>query len=271
MRLALALAMAAAVHTAALADVVCAPPPQQTAADVKKSIETSARGLLSSRNVVQTIETSAKNLYAAYPNADQVVIKLSYLNVACQIVRDSNWSPARKLKWFLAFQSAALNTRNLLPERPAVKKRAVASGRDTAGGTNPDYDPRYDPIYAAYAMNQKQAEASVTADEAHLKPWCVPAFPDQYVVVLSERDRFLYLSAARQALEKHGEVKIVGYEFETGMSTAYGLGFSGRRARAVADLLVGMGIPQQKLSVDWVANKGSIETIGTRYCAAIIS
>jgi outer membrane protein OmpA-like peptidoglycan-associated protein len=238
---------------AARAQMDCPDSPRQVAPLVTKEVRSNVHGLIQQSEVVSRIETSSRNLYAAYPHADTIVIKLTELAVACQILRHSNMPAEKQLALLKNYQTASLNSADRSP--PRRKTAAVPA----------------DPPYAAYAMNQQRAEAAVTAAEAKAKPWCVPAFPDMFTLVLYERDRFLYMGAAKDALARHGVVRVSGYEFETGMSQAYGLRFSERRARAVADMLIGMGFPADKIEIEGRGSQAQIEIIGSRYCAAVIS
>jgi outer membrane protein OmpA-like peptidoglycan-associated protein len=245
----------AALPVAARAEMTCPEPPRQVAPMVTKELRSSVHGLIRQSEVVTRIETSSRNLYAAYPHADTIVIKLTELYVACELLRQSNMPAERQLALLKNYQTASLNSAERSPPR-----------RRTAAPANPA-----DPPYTAYAMTQQQAEAAVTAAEAKAKPWCVPAFPDMFALVLYERDRFLYYGAAKDALARKGVVRVSGYEFETGMSQAYGLRFSERRARAVADMLVAMGFPADKIEIEGLGSQAQIEIIGSRYCAAVIS
>ena len=57
--------------------------------------------------------------------------------------------------------------------------------------------------------------------------------------------------AANYAAAGHAtKVTVVGYT-DTSGSAAYNIRLSERRAKAVADALVGMGVAQTALSVDW--------------------
>jgi outer membrane protein OmpA-like peptidoglycan-associated protein len=57
--------------------------------------------------------------------------------------------------------------------------------------------------------------------------------------------------AANYAAAGHAtKISIVGHT-DTSGSPAYNVGLSERRAKAVADALVGMGVAQTALSVDW--------------------
>ena len=75
-------------------------------------------------------------------------------------------------------------------------------------------------------------------------------FPfDQYV--LTPEAQTVVQQAAQYASDGHAtKVTVVGHT-DTSGSTKYNLKLSERRAKAVADALVGLGIQQSELTVDW--------------------
>jgi outer membrane protein OmpA-like peptidoglycan-associated protein len=57
--------------------------------------------------------------------------------------------------------------------------------------------------------------------------------------------------AAHYATEGHAVKEVVVGHTDTSGSVAYNLRLSERRAKATADALVSLGVPQQSLSVSW--------------------
>jgi hypothetical protein len=241
----------------ARADLTCEPPPRQTAPRNQIDLSKVKVTLLGRTTVNQRIVQGVDNLYAAYPNADRIVVNLHAIYIVCQLIRDSNFPPDRKLAMLQDFMHWSGTQTG--PPKPAAPRPATRPAAKEA-----------DPPWAAYRMTAQEAAKAVTADEAKAKPWCVPSFPDRYDVTLYERDRFLYYGAAQAAMKANGKLLLVGYVFETGMGREYSLALGQRRANAVKDMFAVMGVPADTISTVSVGHERPMEVIGSRYCGVII-
>jgi len=75
-------------------------------------------------------------------------------------------------------------------------------------------------------------------------------FPfDQYV--LTPEAQSVVQEAAKYANDGHATRLVVVGHTDTSGSVQYNMRLSERRAKAVADALVGLGVPQSVLNVDW--------------------
>jgi len=76
-------------------------------------------------------------------------------------------------------------------------------------------------------------------------------FPfDQYVLTPEAQD--VVKQAAQYATDGHATRIVVVGHTDTSGSVKYNLRLSERRAKAVADAIVGLGVAQDVLKVDWV-------------------
>jgi serine/threonine-protein kinase len=79
-------------------------------------------------------------------------------------------------------------------------------------------------------------------------------FPWDQTGVTPEGRQVVAQAAAYATAGNGARVRVVGHT-DTSMSAAYSAGVSQRRARAVADALISLGVPSYRVSIDWMGSK----------------
>src|SRR5215510_6673914 len=92
----------------------CPSPPEQLAKDMLVETEASIsglKGLLPTGSLKNKTETTAKNLFEKYPNADRLSVAMAMISVYCQTIDDpkSTLSDKEKLDWLSNFTQVVMS------------------------------------------------------------------------------------------------------------------------------------------------------------------
>lgn len=129
-----------------IAQVSCPSPPNSVTSvnrDVRTEIgaQVGALGRLKLGDLSIKTETVAKNLFAKYPNLDQLVALELMSSTYCSILRESKIPDTEKLDRWERFQSSVLGIRNSVPSKPARSSSGVQPHRanpERATSTSPN-------------------------------------------------------------------------------------------------------------------------------------
>jgi len=92
----------------------CPPPSQQLAKDVLVETEASIsglKGLLTTGSLKNKTQTTAKDLFEKYPNADRVSLAMTIISMFCQQINASTTlSDEEKLNWLTTINREVMST-----------------------------------------------------------------------------------------------------------------------------------------------------------------